>query len=223
MSERFPTNEEPVEPENQVEQKVVSYEQALDAAKALRAAGVENPFMETHDDPQIQSLLDIIAQWEGGENPQTAVRDYRLFAEAGYSSSQFFKDVLESLQDELNWAERDGNSEALAVIVPAIEDAQVKLEAVDPKEAKKEKIAAKFKEAEQLIEEKKYTSAVGTVYNTLAHKPLVLFISDELRQSFLKLRTEALNLDLSLPRTDFDGFPPDYKGKKIGLKGGGKK
>ncbi len=201
MSEKPPgSSQQPPEPSP--ERKPISYEQALEAAKTLRAAGEKRPLSGEYENPRIQAAWDTVDQWEAEnglrergvgtvERAENIVRAAMMWVDAGYAELDILSNALERLNDEHADALREGNEEVIKILRDAIDGIEHKLAASNPKEKTSIKIEAKYDEAKELIAQGKLLSAIGTLHGALIDPRFKGRINDEQRDRFTRLRDET--------------------------------
>ena len=178
----------------------VSYEQALEAARTLREAGVLDPNLGEYEDPVVQAAWDMVQRW-GGEQGLAIARDYTpqkalsivqaatIWLSAGYNEPEIVKAALEYLQDEQIIAGRQGgDEETIKIIENAIGELEKKL---PQKESLSVEIDEKIAIAKKEIESGSKIKAVGMLYNILTHKGYKKKISPELRQELIDLMNKT--------------------------------
>jgi hypothetical protein len=180
MSLENPFNQPPASPEEEPAQQglekrpergPVSYERAFEAAKSLRARGIEDPLNLEPEDPATQEVLDIIEDWEiaaglhetgihTASKARDLVRAGTIWLAAGYSDEEVIQGAIENLNDNYAVAVREGNDEVIKIFADAIQD----IEQNAPREAEVhafEYLQGRFEIGQQMLAEGKFADAVG--------------------------------------------------------------
>lgn len=163
------------------------YEQLLQAARELKAAGVRNPYEQG---PKTEAMWDSLEEWkrEQGvtsleltsmESAQATVHYARLFLDAGYTSETVRKATYELLREALDFAARGSH--------PAItEYLTTEIERLEPADGFMLVVEGKI--AEALAQ--KPVSAVGTLTGLLMYPQMKLPKNAALRQQIEETRAK---------------------------------
>jgi hypothetical protein len=164
--------------EVQPEHELVAYKEALTAAVRFHNTG-ENPFVDTKD-PESLKLLEAVRAWEtrvfsGSLNTEEGVdnvlRVATIWLDAGYKDPAAFRSALTTLWDAYGVAMNQGDSEGAATLGKRIAEFEQRMVIANPKEKLFVIVEQKISEAEDLMRQERFVSAIGTLAGMLILDP----------------------------------------------------